>query len=349
MSSDAVERTWRILTPFHSGKQTDWIPDHVDNPRHAFEVVPADYDHDRSRARSGLRDWADYMKHALRGWFAGAGGKRIGFVTAFPQLAVCIGLIKALTFSRRPVVAWMFNMGETVPGLRQMLTSFALRRVDTIVVHSTAEVRQYAAWLGIAESRFHFVPLSIDVQTGPSGPEAPDPFVVAMGTANRDYAVLFEAVAALHLRTVVVAGASAVAGLSVPPEVSVMSGLTIGECHALTRSARVVVIPMRSHDNASGQVTMLEAMQFGKAVIVTRCSGTSDYIVEGESGIFVPPGDADALAAAIRRVWDDPGLQASLGRNARRYVIENSSFAAAAQHMSRLLDATTGTAARRSF
>jgi len=66
-----------------------------------------------------------------------------------------------------------------------------------------------------------------------------------------------------------------------------------------------------------GQVAV-EAMMCGKPSVVSGAGGLTDIVVDGESGLYVPPGDARALAAAIDRLHRDPALRARLGEEARR-------------------------------
>jgi glycosyltransferase involved in cell wall biosynthesis len=71
-----------------------------------------------------------------------------------------------------------------------------------------------------------------------------------------------------------------------------------------------------------------EAMSRGRPVIGTGPSGHSDMIVEGETGLLVPRGDVEALAAAMRSLLDDSCLRERLGRAAlsrsRRFTVETS-------------------------
>lgn len=60
-----------------------------------------------------------------------------------------------------------------------------------------------------------------------------------------------------------------------------------------------------------------EGMSRGKAVIGTTPGGHADMIEDGESGLLVPAGDVGALAAAMRRLVDDPAFREGLGRRAR--------------------------------
>jgi glycosyltransferase involved in cell wall biosynthesis len=68
-------------------------------------------------------------------------------------------------------------------------------------------------------------------------------------------------------------------------------------------------------------LVQLEAMAAGTPVVNTRLdSGVPFVSRDGESGITVPPGDAAALGAALRRLLDDDELRARLGRGARARV-----------------------------
>jgi glycogen(starch) synthase len=62
----------------------------------------------------------------------------------------------------------------------------------------------------------------------------------------------------------------------------------------------------------------VEAMSSGMAVVATTAGGTPEAITDGETGLLVPPGDPDALAAAVRRLALDDTLRLNLGRAAAR-------------------------------
>jgi glycosyltransferase involved in cell wall biosynthesis len=66
--------------------------------------------------------------------------------------------------------------------------------------------------------------------------------------------------------------------------------------------------------------TVLEAMAAGRPVITTSIGGIVDLVVDGESGVLVPPGNDRELAAAIGRVLADGGLRARLGAGALERV-----------------------------
>ena len=66
----------------------------------------------------------------------------------------------------------------------------------------------------------------------------------------------------------------------------------------------------------------LEAMERARPVIAASIGGLEDLVREGETGLLVPPGDADALAEAMLALAADPQHAIALGWEARRRAIE---------------------------
>ena len=65
---------------------------------------------------------------------------------------------------------------------------------------------------------------------------------------------------------------------------------------------------------------VLEAMGAGKAIVATRVGGNAEAIVDGETGILVPPADPDALRRGILRLLEDPDHARQMGARARDRV-----------------------------
>lgn len=75
--------------------------------------------------------------------------------------------------------------------------------------------------------------------------------------------------------------------------------------------------------------TAIEAGAMGKPVIASDHGGARETVVDGETGFLVPPGDADALAAAIARlVVMGPAARARMGSAARARIEQRYSAAA---------------------
>jgi glycosyltransferase involved in cell wall biosynthesis len=89
--------------------------------------------------------------------------------------------------------------------------------------------------------------------------------------------------------------------------------------HAVLKAFDVIV-NCSVFEGASNAV--LEAMGSGLPVVATSVGGTPEMIVDGESGLLVPPDDVGALARAIAQLADDPAIRARCGKNARRRIEE---------------------------
>lgn len=79
-----------------------------------------------------------------------------------------------------------------------------------------------------------------------------------------------------------------------------------------------------------GQV-VLEGMAAGLPVVATAAGGPAELIADGVDGLLTPPGDASALADALRRLRDDPALRERLGAAARQRSREFTSERTATQ------------------
>jgi sugar transferase (PEP-CTERM/EpsH1 system associated) len=72
--------------------------------------------------------------------------------------------------------------------------------------------------------------------------------------------------------------------------------------------------------------TVLEAMASGVPVIATATGGNPELVADGDTGRLVPPGDAEALAAAIDHYVRDRDARAEAGRRARLRALEKFSL-----------------------
>jgi glycosyltransferase involved in cell wall biosynthesis len=65
-------------------------------------------------------------------------------------------------------------------------------------------------------------------------------------------------------------------------------------------------------------LSMLETMWFGCPSVSTAVGGIPEVVASGESGVLVPPGDADAVARAVERLLQNPRERVVLGRAAQK-------------------------------
>ena len=84
---------------------------------------------------------------------------------------------------------------------------------------------------------------------------------------------------------------------------------------------------------------ILEAMVASKPVIASRIYGIPEVIVEGETGLLIPPRDVDSLCVAMRRMVEDPALSRKMGAAGRRRIKAHFSSERMARGVERVYDA----------
>lgn len=222
-------------------------------------------------------------------------------------------------------------------------------RLDRVLVYSTTEERLAIDELGIPAPRVARIAYHADQQFFCPNGETPEPdLICAAGQLLRDYDSLVEAVRGLPVRVQIAAGSPWIASSLKPksdlPENVKWGRLDRFDLRALYRRSALAVVPIKQNHYQTGIATILEMMSMGKCVIASRTHGQTDTIVDGVTGVYVPPEDPPALRAAIERMSSQPELAARIGAAARKYIEENASLDLFTGH---LVDAIrTGHAAR---
>jgi colanic acid/amylovoran biosynthesis glycosyltransferase len=104
------------------------------------------------------------------------------------------------------------------------------------------------------------------------------------------------------------------------------------------RSADCLVapsVPTRQGRREGIPVVLMEAMSCGLPVVASAISGIPELVEDRVSGLLVPPGDARAIADALRMLEADPLLRERLGRAARRRVLAEFDLDASAAELAR--------------
>lgn len=213
------------------------------------------------------------------------------------------------------------------------LRNASLRRAHTIVVPSAFLARIAASW-GLEPDRIH-------VLTNPAPPLndvqaehlPPGTFVfVGRLTEAKD---LPTAIAAMELvpaaRLVIVGDGADRAEL----ERTAAASQAVGRIEfrgSLSRDEALRVVAGADAGLLSSAWENLphsavEALSVGVPMVATAVGGVPEVVRDGENGLLTPPGQPDALAAAIRRILDEPGLRERLAAAAKPSVEAISSEA----------------------
>ncbi len=208
---------------------------------------------------------------------------------------------------------------------------------------------------GIPSEKLELLPYQVDVdffdRRWADSDEHERPYIVASGRESRDYELLVAAVDGLGIDLVIAFGslwapqADASWCATIPPNVTITTKDYVG-LRDLYGGCAFVVVPLHETDVQNGITAIQEAMSMGKAVIASRTRGQGDLLADariimpdasgrstagyfaryfapeiqdlhGPTGIYVPPGDVDAMRVAIKRLLEDPDLAAELGARGR--------------------------------
>lgn len=101
-------------------------------------------------------------------------------------------------------------------------------------------------------------------------------------------------------------------------------------------AADIVAVPSTAPDPLPGAA--IEAAAAGCAVVASAHGGLPEIIRGGETGLLVPPGDAWALADAVRRLLDHPAERERLGAAARGDVRARFAPGLLLEHLQQLYD-----------
>jgi hypothetical protein len=237
-------------------------------------------------------------------------------------------------------LAFSFNFTDLPKGPRKWLMARSFRKVDAFAVFTDAEQDLYARYFGIDRSRILRAPWGVAPPLTTLQPRRIEgDYFAALGGEARDYKVLCEAARALpDIRFVAVARPHNFEGLNPPDNLEVRFNLPFEEAWGIVQHASAALIPLRSRETPCGLVTLVGGMHLGKAQIVTDAAGAAEYLKDGETGLLVPAGDAQALAAAIRRLDQDPALAARLGAAAKTYAQTHCSEAQTVSFFADLLN-----------
>lgn len=161
---------------------------------------------------------------------------------------------------------------------------------------------------------------------------------VALHVANflpvKGHDILVRALAEVKARGVRLTVVTAGDGVERAPIEALASSLGLGPEHVrflgfrsdvpdLLAAADFFVLPSRMEGLP---LAVLEAMSHGLPIVTTRIGGNPEVVTDGEHGLLVPIEDPGALAAALVRFAEDPGLRRKLGEAGRARVASEFSF-----------------------
>ena len=207
------------------------------------------------------------------------------------------------------------------------------RRIEYRVVDKFLPVSQAMADMSLLDT-YHapyqvipnFVPDDITTPPDTAHPlleQLPkEDFLLFVGDVKRDKGVevLFHAYAEMntHVPLVIIGRPIKNFATPVPPNVHIFQSWPHDAIMGAWRRCTVALAPSLWLE-AFG-IVAIEAMAMGRPLVASRIGGLSDIVEDEQTGLLVPPGDAQALGAAIQRLLNDADLRERMGNAAKQRV-----------------------------
>jgi len=324
-------------------------------------VIPPDI---KTQIVAGQRPRADYLElaRALDADlldYGSAGSKNMGLAWACfrrrgryrviftdgEQVGIPLALLLKL-FGRGPRRTRHVMIGHILSVGKKMIFFDRLgvqSHVDCFLVYSTWQKQFIQDRWRVSPERVIWTPFQADAQFFRPEPTIQHPIISSAGLEFRDYPTLIEAVEKMDVQVILAAASpwskrtDTTAHRPIPPNVTVRR-FNLHELRQVYARSRFVVVPLYLVNFQAGVTTLLEAMAMGKAVIITRTPGQSDVVVEGETGLYVPPADPGALRKAIQYLLAHPAEAERMGANGRRLLEEQMSLDKYVQRLERIVN-----------
>lgn len=203
-----------------------------------------------------------------------------------------------------------------------------LKYVDKFIAVSSFTKRAHIKHLGISDKRIVTIPNFYDPDTDKGERKAedfPNEFILFVGwlMPHKGLDVLIEAYQKLNTETKLLA-----IGMEQPDyhyeshgNILVIKNAPRDAVMEAMSNCRFAVFPSISPDTCP--TVAFEAMSQKKAVIASSVGGLKDIVVDGKTGILVPPNNSDKLAEAMFRLLQKPEIASEMGEYGYERFVKN--------------------------
>ena len=212
--------------------------------------------------------------------------------------------------TRKPFVVQLWGTDVELARRLPVLAKAVLRRARVAIAPSHA-LAEEGRRLGLRGREVRVIPNGVALPAE-VGEEAEPPEVLYAGRLSPEKGVR-ELVAAADGLPLVVAGDGPLRA-EVPQALGFVPNDELQSYYA-----RAAVVACPSHREGFG-VACAEAMAHGKPVVASAVGGLKDLVVDGETGVLVPPRDVSSLREALERLLADRDLRRRLGAAGRERI-----------------------------
>jgi len=246
------------------------------------------------------------------------------------QIGIIPALFKSIFKLKTPLVLIdVEGLGRKNSWYLKPLIKKALSAVNLLFYLARVQKKDYEKYYPEIIGRTKFIPFGLDIDRFEPQNISPDNYIISLGYGgldSRDWPTLFEAFGKLNGKIdLVVIGKESFSknelnGLSLPEGVRTIPFSPLETFKKYIESSLFVILPLPYRAHSHGQMSLLESMALGKAVIVAKTPGVVDYIEDGKNALFYELANSFDLKEKIEFLLNNPSEIERLGANARKSV-----------------------------
>jgi len=248
------------------------------------------------------------------------------------QSAVLLAFLRSI-FKRKYPPHVVLDIGCFNGGRRREIELKPIRKlvesISCVIYHARIQESYYRECLPPLWERCRFVPIGIDPRSLQPQEVREEDYIFCLahrGLKARDWPTLMDAFGKLDTRTELriigteKARRSDLRGRKVPKNVKFYPFVPRPKLKNFISRSRFGVLPLPYRAHSQGQLSLLDSMAMGKAVIVSKVPGIIDYVEDGKTAILYEPYNAEDLKEKVEYLLNNPQEAKRIGREARRVV-----------------------------
>lgn len=243
------------------------------------------------------------------------------------QSAVLLCLFRKIFCMKKPPLV-VFDIGSfnsaKESGWILKFIQFVSKSINGVIYHTSRQKEYYALFYPWIVNKSKFIPFGTDSKFFSRGNfsdhEKVKSYILCVGYDKRDWDTLLRAYN--KLKTEVKLRLVGKSDIRINNnQIEIVPYIPIDSLISQIEQALFCVIPLENLNYSFGQMTLLQQMALGKAVIAAKVPSMIDYIEDGQTALLYEPKNEDSLIEKLVTLIQNEELRNKLGMNARQAVL----------------------------
>lgn len=208
------------------------------------------------------------------------------------------------------------------------LMQFASKTLDGVIYHTAMQTEYYKKCHPWLLNKSKYIPFGTDAEffeqldeTKKKGKEKTTPYILSIGYNKRDWDTLIQAYEKLDTDVELhLLGNDS--WKSNNPKINILPPVPVKEMICMIEKSLFGVLPLKWFNYSYGQMTLMQQMALGKAVIVSEVPSVKDYVDDGIDALLYPPEDVGVLAEKMKVLLENKDFREEIGLAAAKTIKE---------------------------